>query len=201
MSLNCIDVANYFIWLANHEFSDVSDFSPIKLQKVTFSAQGWYLGLYGEPLFQEDFQAWKYGPVYPPLYFEHKKFGKNRIVCDFECPDIAFDKERFLKGIAHNFFHIDPNVLSGMTHKEGSPWKITRKNLSSKEHSNEVIPKELIKEYYEKLINDSDENDGESDIIAQFLDFLANDAEINFDKMIPYTEDMLEKDKRLLERE
>jgi uncharacterized phage-associated protein len=199
MSVTCFDVANYFIWLANHDFSDISDFSPMKLQKVTFIAQGWYLGLYGEPLFPEDFQAWKYGPVNPPLYYKHQKSDQKKIKCNFESPDIPFEYQKFILKIASSFFYSDASVLSGITHKDGSPWKVTRKGLSPKDNSNRVIPKDLIKDYYEQLINDCEENKSQEKCLAQFLDFLISDAEINFQKMIPYTKDMLERDRYLLE--
>ena len=35
----------------------------LKLQKLCYYAQAWYLTIYGQRLFNEEFQAWLHGPV------------------------------------------------------------------------------------------------------------------------------------------
>ena len=43
--------------------------STMKLQKICYFVQGWHLVINdGRPMFDEDFHAWKYGPVCPELY-------------------------------------------------------------------------------------------------------------------------------------
>ena len=55
------DIANAFIWLAAQ--TDVA-INVYKLQKLMYYAQAWYLGVYGTPLFDADFQAWIHGACY-----------------------------------------------------------------------------------------------------------------------------------------
>ena len=43
----------------------------LKLQKLLYYAQAWYLALYNVALFEEDFQAWVHGPV---LYSQYCRF-------------------------------------------------------------------------------------------------------------------------------
>jgi uncharacterized phage-associated protein len=42
------------------------------------------MALYGDPLFEEDFQAWIHGPVIPVLYQKYKSFGWQPILEDTE---------------------------------------------------------------------------------------------------------------------
>ncbi|OQY42717.1 MAG: hypothetical protein B6240_13665 [Desulfobacteraceae bacterium 4572_87] len=42
--------------------------SNLKLQKLVYYAQGFYLALYDEPLFNEPIEAWTHGPVIRELY-------------------------------------------------------------------------------------------------------------------------------------
>jgi uncharacterized phage-associated protein len=39
--------------------------TPMKLQKLLYLAHGYYVAITGQPLIDEDFEAWKYGPVAP----------------------------------------------------------------------------------------------------------------------------------------
>lgn len=44
----------------------------LKLQKLMYYAQGWHLGFLGRPIFQDQMEAWKHGPVLPGIYQFHK---------------------------------------------------------------------------------------------------------------------------------
>ncbi|VEI13109.1 Uncharacterized phage-associated protein [Trueperella bialowiezensis] len=46
--------------------------STMKLQKLVFYAQAESLATTGQPLFSEDFQAWRGGPVSLALYRQHR---------------------------------------------------------------------------------------------------------------------------------
>lgn len=54
------------------------------LQKLTYFAHGWYIAFNDQeqiqPLINEPFQAWEYGPVCSSIYHEFKGFGCNAIV-------------------------------------------------------------------------------------------------------------------------
>ncbi|WP_375509895.1 type II toxin-antitoxin system antitoxin SocA domain-containing protein [uncultured Nostoc sp.] len=196
--VTCSLVAKYFIWRANNFHIQDVDLTPMKLQKILFHAQALYLALYGSSLFEEDFEAWQRGPVARNVYFEYKEFGSKKIDRPTAEPVLPPETEIYLSRIADIFLPRNPYVLSAITHKPGTPWKIIRGDLPDNAPCDKVIPKKLIKNYYQELLNDTKENQGEEALISQFLDFLAEDTEKNFDDMIPYTEDMLQKDKYLL---
>lgn len=196
--VNVFEVADYFIWLANTTSKQELSLCPLKLQKLIFLAQGWHLAFHDEPLFLEDFEAWSYGPVIRSVYNKYRFWGSQPINRFIEQPDLPFDIEYFLKKVFSTFLHTSALKLSSMTHEDGTPWSKVRNGLPLESHCSKIIPKDLIKEYYENLINDTEENGDEENTLDLFLEFLENDAEKNFHKLIPYTEDMFEQDKHLL---
>ena len=69
-------IANFFLGLAQKEQVELT---PLKLQKLLYFAHGWHLVLDsdGDPLLDEDIEAWKYGPVVPSIYHKFKEFRNN----------------------------------------------------------------------------------------------------------------------------
>jgi uncharacterized phage-associated protein len=66
--------------------SEASRMSPLKLQKILFFAQGWHLGIYGKPLFDDPVLAWKFGPVVQDVYATFRHFGDQNIaMTDWHC--------------------------------------------------------------------------------------------------------------------
>ena len=63
-----------------NEHGDV--LTNLKLQRMLYYVQGWHLGLYGSPLFDEPFEAWIHGPVIPEIYRHYQAFGFNPIESD-----------------------------------------------------------------------------------------------------------------------
>ena len=60
-----VDVAAYIL-------ECLGSVSTMKLQKLTFYSQAYYLVEHGTPLFPEEFEAWANGPVAPDLFKRHK---------------------------------------------------------------------------------------------------------------------------------
>jgi uncharacterized phage-associated protein len=130
--------------------------TPMKLIKLVYIAHGWHLGLYGKPLISEQVQAWKYGPVIPPLYSQYKSFGNGPIGwtdASVYIPNIADQKtEKFLDSIWNAYSKYTGGQLSTMTHKEDTPWwKIWNKN-GGEERNGAVIPDNIISQHYKELV-------------------------------------------------
>lgn len=142
--LNCFDIANYFIFLANTSGSFISN---LKLQKLVYYAQAWYLVNYGVPLFQEDFQAWVHGPVVPSLYQKYKAFGWKPIIEYIEELNLPQEVTEFLEEVSDIYFACDAYELEKMTHEE-DPWIEARGDIPPDAPSEEVITKESIMKYY-----------------------------------------------------
>ncbi|MBD2628083.1 Panacea domain-containing protein [Trichormus variabilis] len=139
-------ITDYFIWLANETGSLLSN---LKLQKLVYYAQAWYLALHDQPLFDEDFEAWVHGPVIPALYQEYKKFGWKPVLKDVESPNFSDQVHEFLAELSEVYFGCDAFELEQMTHRE-DPWIEARGNIPQDAPSNAIISKEAMKEYYQK---------------------------------------------------
>lgn len=105
--------------------------TPMKLQKLMYFVYREYLQRYGQRLFGENFQTWKYGPVLSSVYDEFKSFGSRPIdrfgrdakgdvyvINERKRPDIidtintVWDKYKKYDGVE----------LSQKTHKIGTAW-------------------------------------------------------------------------------
>ena len=69
-------VSNTLLDLAESEGKEIC---PLKLQKLLYFCHGWHLGLTGQPLQRELFEAWKYGPVLRSIYREFRRFRNDPI--------------------------------------------------------------------------------------------------------------------------
>ena len=150
--IDCLNAARYFIIRA-YEDGIEAEMTNMKVQKLLYYAQSLHLALYNEPLFTEEIQAWRYGPVCPPAY---------RFYCDFEAQqlpippkeslsDFPSEKKELLEEIWEYFGGYHAYRLSDMTHGE-FPWKKARKGLPPQASSTEPIQLNDMKELgYQKL--------------------------------------------------
>ncbi|MBS4034384.1 MAG: DUF4065 domain-containing protein [Ignavibacterium sp.] len=144
------NIADFFIYYAN-EFGDL--LTNLKIQKLVYYSQAWYLALYDKPLFSEDFEAWVHGPVLPTLYQRFKKFGYQPINEKIEKPNLLQEVEAHLKEIYHVFNKFNSYELELMTHRE-KPWQIARGNLPSLIPSSNKINKEEMRDFYKSVANE-----------------------------------------------
>jgi uncharacterized phage-associated protein len=137
--VDCLDVARYFIIRAYEEGRD-STITNMKVQKLLYYAQSLHLALNDEPLFKEEMQAWRHGPVCPPAY---------RYYSDFEAQQLPIPDGHFVSSLPQSVRTLLEEVwdyfgayhayfLSDMTHLE-FPWKKARKGLPSHASSTEPI--------------------------------------------------------------
>lgn len=75
--VQAIEVARFFINIANTIPTD-DLMTNMRVNKLLYFAQGECLRQLGKPLFDEDMEAWDYGPVVPSVYRTYKEFGRDR---------------------------------------------------------------------------------------------------------------------------
>lgn len=78
MAYSATAVANAFIEKATK--GELSELTPMKLQKLLFYVQSWHLRLYNEPLIDDFFAKWRYGPVILPFTTKLKGMALVRLV-------------------------------------------------------------------------------------------------------------------------
>lgn len=139
-----IDIAKYIICYANENDVNVTN---LKLQKLLYYAQAWYLVNFGKPLFDEKIEAWQFGPVVPVVYNEFKSFGKNPIEIENEsCQKIISEPEciNYLDEFCNHFLKFSAADLVSMTHNE-DPW------IEAFGSSNNEISIDRMKQYYSAM--------------------------------------------------
>lgn len=140
-----LDAANYFIVRAYEEESDV-EMTNMKLQKLLYYAQSIHLALYDIPLFEEEIQAWRYGPVCPLAYDYYCQYEANQlpIPSGSGISKASAAIKALLEEVWSNFGIHSAYKLSGMTHKE-SPWRKARGELPIAASSKEPLDTEEMK--------------------------------------------------------
>jgi uncharacterized phage-associated protein len=143
--INPLDAAKYFIVRAYEEEKD-GDMTNMKLQKLLYYAQSLHLALYDAPLFTEEIQAWRYGPVCPSAYHYYCTYEGNQlpIPSDSSLSSIPAEIKELLEEVwAYFGVHGGP-VLSDMTHEE-TPWQEARGDLPREAPSQEPLDIEEMK--------------------------------------------------------
>ena len=150
--IDSLNVARYFIIRA-YEDGIEAEMTNMKVQKLLYYAQSLHLALYNEPLFAEEIQAWRYGPVCPPAYNFYSEFEAKQLpIPDKESLlQLPREKKELLEEIWEYFGGYHAYKLSDMTHLE-FPWKKARKDLPPQASSTEPIQLNDMKELgYQKL--------------------------------------------------
>lgn len=140
------DIAEWFLNKNRIQmnFEDSEYITNLKLQKLLYYAQGYFLAKKDTPLFEEDFLAWEHGPVIRKIYDKYKVNGANGIKYDSDFKiDIDKETERILEEVYNEYGQYTAWKLRNMTHEE-KPWKTTPRN--------EIISKEKIKDYFKTKV-------------------------------------------------
>lgn len=141
MAMSSLMIAKKICELSNWQITNLS------LQKIIYFCHMIYLGRNnGEPLVEEDFQAWMYGPVLPTLYEKLKIFGaqpiKNRFYRVNEIDDQSINS--FLEEIAGALLKREAWELVTLTHSKTGAWAKNYVSGFNKKISNEDILEEYV---------------------------------------------------------
>ena len=158
--MKAIDVANFFITLCSH--NPENDLTNLKLNKLVYYAQAWYLVKTGKPLFPEQIEAWDFGPVVNSVYSSFESVGSYEILRDtygsFSEEDIPDDALDILMDVYFNYGKYAASYLVTLTHVKGGPWDAVYKD--GEKHI--PIPNDSIKEYFEAHMDEFDTLDIDS---------------------------------------
>ncbi|MBI3445489.1 MAG: SocA family protein [Magnetospirillum sp.] len=116
-------IADYILSKINTEAGD--SITNLKLQKVLYYTQGWALAVLGKPLFDEEIEAWKYGPVVPSIYHAFKMFGDGAILPTRDLApltsDISIEIISLIDQVWDRYGEMSGVALMKKTHRE-TPW-------------------------------------------------------------------------------
>ena len=132
-----MDFAKYMV---NKCMCEKKPISNLQLQKILYYIQKTYLDL-GNIAFEEDFEAWQFGPVIPSVYSYFCGFGGMPIRMLYEEEIDIYDKN-IVDPIIENKRLLNPWDLVEETHEKGKAWDLIYKDGLGNYN---IIPKELIK--------------------------------------------------------
>jgi len=136
--------------------SKMPNMGPMKLQKLLYYAQGWNLAVRQETLFPDDIEAWRYGPVVPPIYRRFKRYGSDIIPRNaiITVPENVLAKAslKLIDDVIAKYGDMSAGDLMRQTHDE-PPWSETWGSGSPGESGNAVIEIDLIYRYFRKQID------------------------------------------------
>lgn len=150
--IDCLNAARYFIVRA-YEDGVEAEMTNMKVQKLLYYSQSLHLALYDEPLFEDEIQAWRYGPVCPPAYRFYSNFEAEQLPVPHQesLLQLPNEKKELLEVIWGYFGGYHAYKLSDMTHVE-FPWKKARRGLLPEARSTAAILLDDMKELgYQKL--------------------------------------------------
>lgn len=142
------DVAKYIIHFA-HEAEEL--ITNLKLQKLLYYAQGYYLAFEGEVLFEDEIQAWIHGPAVPGVYGQYKHNRWNPIGEDVDSPHFTEPVQEVLDKVIVTFLPIDAYKLEQMTHRE-PPWLVARGDLPPDAVCKNPIQTKTMQAYFKYLL-------------------------------------------------
>jgi len=157
VAYNVLDVCRHVINYSNNKDYGISN---LKLQKVLYFIQAYFLISTNKQCFKEKIEAWDFGPVVPEAYREYKQFGSGDIptisfVVDFDKDNIWNSKVQqyeddviasvdkvMIEAVVDKFADYSATDLVSITHRQ-APWK----NAYQQGRNNEITL-EAIKEYF-----------------------------------------------------
>lgn len=161
-------IANYIIEYSNKKNYLINN---LKLQKLLYFANVINIVKTKLPLFEEQMEKWKYGPVIPSVYHEYKRFGAFHITNDdivreyvsfddttnkllgnlkilkYKSDKISKSDARLLEKVVDNFSNIDVFALVDITHSQ-ELWKKDEKQISDGVQGIKYTNEEII-HYFE----------------------------------------------------
>ena len=97
--ISIMQAAKYLVYLSYKNKRGA--FTPLKLQKILYFAQGWSFVWDDKPLFEGEFEAWQYGPVNTEVYSHFRKYGRGSIFQKVRCKQefTSFQPAKMARGV------------------------------------------------------------------------------------------------------
>lgn len=140
-------ISNYIIAKCNQDEKPITN---LRLQKILYYVQGYFLKKYHELAFTSDIEAWTYGAVVPDAYFDFCSYSltEPKSFLHLENLDYHLDKienskdVRLLNKIINSCMAVSVSQLINKIQNE-SPWK-----ESKVDGSRELITREKMQDYF-----------------------------------------------------
>lgn len=130
----------------------------LKLQKLLYFVDAWYMAFGKPPLFEEKFQAWVHGPVSRDIYDRfsptkdlYSPITRGDMMEGFNPESISKAARLQIKNILEVYAKYSGSELEEIAHKE-EPWIKARGNFPPAARCENEIDKDLTKRYYARRL-------------------------------------------------
>ena len=148
MAYKALDIAKKLIFKAqNDEPNGGERLTNLKLQKLLYYQQGFHLAFFDTPLFEDNVEAWMYGPVVPEVYEEYSSYGSTSLPEVTNPISLSDDEEELFNEVYDAYREFSAIGLMNRTHKE-KPW------IDAVPHDRgTVISQDSMKSYFNTQIH------------------------------------------------
>ena len=136
--MKAITIAKYIIDKCTLDSNPISN---LQLQKILYCLQRYYLRIQKLPLFEDDFQAWQFGPVILEVYYHYCGAGASKITLSYPDVEIEYQIADTINPIIDDNRNKPPWELADKIQQPGMAWATIFRNGEGIE---EIIPKTLI---------------------------------------------------------
>ena len=133
-----MDLSKYIV---SKCIEDGHPISNLQLQKILYYIQKDFLSR-GDQAFEDEIEAWQFGPVIPDVYYHYCGFGSMPISFQFEKYEIDPTDREYVDEIVEHKRNLNPWDLVEETHKKNGAWDQVYCNGKG---NHKVIPIELIR--------------------------------------------------------
>jgi uncharacterized phage-associated protein len=145
------DVAAKWIIEFCREHGDL--ISNLKLQKLLYYSQAWYLALHGKRLFPDDFEAWIRGPAQPGVYAKYKQYGSGPVDVSTPAPPVPPSIKKHIREVFEVYGGFSAYDLERLSCEE-EPWREARGGIERDAPCDRVIDAATMKRFYEAKLSD-----------------------------------------------
>lgn len=140
LNIEAIEVARYII---NRGINNNEPISNLQLQKILYFVQSRFIKKFKKPLFEDDFEAWYYGPVIPKVYHRYSYNSSYAILQKQEEGEMYLSEEHleFINNIIDELIKVDAWSLVDKSHIKDGAWDIVYNQFDS---PSDIIPKEIL---------------------------------------------------------
>lgn len=134
---NAEQVAGYIVEKCIRDGQPISN---LQLQKILYYVQKAFLKA-DSKLFDDDFEAWQFGPVVPSVYYKYSAYGSMPIDFSDGTYHLNCEDKIIIDPIIDSKRILNPWDLVRETHTKGGAWDCVYKDGLG---DHQIIPKKLI---------------------------------------------------------
>ncbi len=146
-----LKAADHLIWLSQEHGDPITN---LKLQKLLYYSQGWFLALYERPLFRDEIQAWIRGPAVYSVWKIFSDYKYKPITRRIRRPNLHDTVSFHLDEIMGAYGDFSAFTLERMTHEE-APWLNAREGLQAGERSSRPISMDDMRTHFSQLADET----------------------------------------------